>query len=258
MRIAVCQYLSSESPSKNLIYACNAIGESADSRAELVVFGEWFLGVVPCHDPDKLVQTIARKCRLHNISAVTGNVPCRDQAGFIEQKTTVIDSSGNIVSIQKRINPYHMEVESISPGNIILETQIPFGTMVVLNGLDAIDPFILKKLSRTEINFVILQINPSSVLEVESLKELAIALSISCSDIVIVPAQGTIRQKMSGAFVAYEGVILQEGTGKSDIIIADITLKSFINFKSLRKQFTIPDLLRQKYKSELGSWQKPA
>lgn len=258
MKIAVCQYSPSESLSKNLSYACNAIEESANSGANLIVFGEWFLGIIPPENPDKIFQTIARKCRSRNINAITGNIPCKDRSGLIEQKIVKIDQSGKIISTQKRINPYHMEIENISSGNIILETQIPLGTAVALNGLDAIDPVILKKLSETKINFIILQINPSSLLEVESLKELAIALSISCSDIVIVPVQGTIRQKMSGAFIAYEGAILEEGTGKSDIIVADLTLKSFINFKSLRKQLVIPGLLKQKYESELGAWQNPA
>lgn len=258
MKVAVCQYLPSESLNKNLLHACNAIEESANSGAELVVFGEWFLGVVPSEDPDRIFWTIANKCRLQNINAITGNIPCKDHTGFIEQKIMIIDHNGEAASIQKRINPYHMEIESISPGNIILETQISLGTIVALNGLDAIDSVILKRLNETKINFIILQINPSSVLEVESLKELAIALSISCSDIVIVPVQGTIRQKMSGAFVAYEGAILKEGTSRSDIIVADLILKSFINFKSLRKQLIIPGLLKQKYESELGTWQKSA
>lgn len=258
LRIAVCQYLPSQSLDKSLSYVFKAIEESSRAEADLITFGEWFLGISAHKNADEILNKIAQHCRKYRINAVTGNMPIINKAGYIEQRTAVIDSMGRTVSLQKKINPYHMEIETISPGHSVLEIEISIGRLVVLNGLDAIDPYILHELEKMDINLLVLQINPSSSLEAESLKELALALSTNCSDAVIVPSQGALRPESGGAFVAYEGIILEEGYNKSDIIIASVLSESFIGFRSLREQLLIPDLLRQKFQSELNGWQKIA
>lgn len=258
MRIAVCQYLPTQSLQNNLDNAFKALEESAKAGADLVAFGEWFIGIMPHRNGDDIFRKIARKCHELQINTVTGNVPSVNSAGHIEQRTAVIDSSGRIISVQKKVNPYQMEADSVSCGRSIYETEISIGRLVVLNGLDAIDPFILEKLGELDLNLLVLQVNPSSTLEIESLKELSIALSTNCSDAVIVPSQGAIRQGAGGAFVAYEGIILEEGYSESDIVIATVLSESFIGFKSLREPFAIPDLLKQKFMSEVGNWKEAA
>jgi len=250
LKIALPQYVQPNLSSDELGYVDEFIRLAVDEGAGLICFGEWFLGVEPL-DYGSVVTKLRGLAAEARIAMVTGNIPCLVR-GKLAQGSLVISPEGSIALEQRKLIPYRMEAANFLAGEELVAAKLPFGTLVVLNGLDAISHSFLPPMKLLRPNFLVMQMNPSSALEAEALKELALARSSGDCQVAVLPSlfdpYGGDFQ--GGGFVACEGEVIAEGMEGERLVIAEIDPDALLPYASLSEPVRIPELLRQKFLSE--------
>lgn len=252
MRIALPQYQRPPIGAEGLTEVERLITASKQAGAEIVCFPEWFLGVQPVSDFDEMSASLARLAADSTVCLITGNIP-RTEGRRIRQTVLVIAADGTLTAEQDKITPYRMEAADFEPGSRIEKAALPFGTLSVLNGLDAVSESVIPQIEHFRPNFLVMQMNPSSQLEAEALKELALARSGSQVHAVLLPSliESYEGDYAGGRLVAAEGEVAGEAMSDEEIMVCDVWPESFLPFDILEERPTMPELLRQKLLSEL-------
>ena len=228
---------------------------------QLICYPEWFVGIGPVI-LDSLLTEIKRVAAEHRIAICGGNLPEAVAGGGIQDHIFLVDSHGELVFLRDKTHPYQLERRSTPRSSIEEPEELVHGTVksiqiAVLNGLDVADQAILSNLSHLAPDIVVIQLNPSSALEAEAIRELALSISETVSAVVAVPVLASDAQITGAEPVAVAAGEIVSPVTDSDYL-GDGLIRCRVNPESLDKvphlseHILMPELLHQRLQSEVG------
>lgn len=239
MIAAVAQFAPTEEISDNLAKISSISKKAAVNKSQLVVFPDNSLNR-ELDDLQVVISDLSIIARDNKINILTGGIFVWEN-GKKKKKSFLFSNTGDLIGSQEEISTN----KSINLDNLYLDDV----SVCILTDLDAFNDKLLRKLSASTVNILVLQVNPISKLEAEAIKELAISLSGNFADLVLVPwrfePDNTVYSE--GGFIAYEGEIIEELNENQELIIKDVNLKSFIDYKGLREKINLPQILKDKF-----------
>lgn len=242
MIAAVAQFAPTEEISENLAKISSICKKAAGKKSQLVVFPDNSLNG-ELEELKDVISDLANIARDNKINILTGGIFVRENEKK-KKKSFLFSNSGDLIGSQEEISAN----KSANLNNFYLDDV----SVCILTDLDAFNEKLLRKLSASTVNIVVLQVKPISKLEAEAIKELAISLSGSFADLVLVPwrfePDNTVYSE--GGFIAYEGEIIEELNENEEFIVKDVNLKSFIDYKGLREKINLPQILKDKFEEE--------
>lgn len=232
---------------------------------KLICWPEWFFGVEAVQDFRGLSEELSDIAAEYSVAMVTGNVLTGDPEDGLSEHILAIEADGTIILDETKVTPYQLEEHNYHSGNGLNSCDFSFGRTVILNGLDAIDSDLLHKAKSLAPRLVILQINPSSALEAEALRELAISVSQVLRTVVCMPmlagsGGGPAAGAGTGGFVANDGAIVDEiqtslsvhAGAEQPLMVSEIDFETVDPIPNMGTKIEVPELLRQRYLAEVA------
>lgn len=243
MIAAVAQFTPTEEISDNLAKISSICKKAADEKSQIIVFPDNSINR-DLKEFQYVIDELSRISAQNQINVLTGGIFIREN-GIKSKRSFLISGSGELLGSQEEI--------SSNQANTINNFYLNDISICILSDLDAFNEKLLNKLSSSTVNVVILQVNPISKLEAEAIKELAISLSGNFADLVLVPwrFEPNTSAYSEGGFIAYEGEIIEELNENQELIIKEVNLKSFIDYKMLREKINLPQILKDKFQEEI-------
>ena len=237
IRVALAQYQPAPSPGANLNLVGQIVERVGQEEIDIVCFGRDFLGFGAA-DFEGALGRLRELAADGNVEMVTGRVGLPD--GSLCQ-TVLIGRDGAIV-------------DSVPDGEVkTIRTQL--GPTLVLSEAQAYSNKADELAVELRPKAMIMQANAISLLELEAIKELAVARSFSQAHLVLcVSAVGRLGDEnaLGASLAVLQGQILAEAeTGVSELLIFSVDPARFIDYDELRDHVTIPELLKQKYSPQI-------
>lgn len=140
MKLAVSNFEYSNVFQTNLNKANYQAKIASQKGCNIIVFHEWFLGINPVGEvPNKVTESLCQIAKDNNIMVVTGGIRYNDKEGKILVGSFVIDCTGEIISVQNKINLYENEKKWIQSYGNISTIKTSLGNILILSGLDGLD-----------------------------------------------------------------------------------------------------------------------
>lgn len=131
------------------------------------------------------------------------------------------------------------------PASIAI-AQTPLGKVAVLHSLDCFAPVELSAKEGEHALGLVMQVSAASPLELEAIRELALARSEAQTSLVIVASLSGGRGLCGGTAIMCQGEVLAEAGDHDEIVTADIDPADFVDLALLHHDIRIPELLKQK------------
>ncbi len=252
MRVAVAQQQLEPTFELNMAKVSAMTKEAADRGAEVVCFGEFFLGEdIDCSGLNSVYRFILDLGSRNSICVVSGSFPLELSDAHCDV-SLMVDAEGHALGYQSKFNPNPWCLAEIRCGDELGVFETPLGQTSILSGLDAIDPEVDEHLVREHPEALIMQLSPITELEREAVRELALKRSFGDANVVVVPALcgGGDRCLMGSSFVALEGEMIAEAGRGEELLTVDLDPLSYVRIESIREGAVIPELLLQKLAAE--------
>lgn len=241
MKIALAQYQPQEDYGLNRDLVCRYIGEAGAAGAAMICFNQFFLGMVRGKYDKTLLDTIASAACKNKIAIVTGSLIVNKHN--CEATSAYFNEDGEITGIASEKRP----VCGLN-GLELFETAL--GPMLTLTALEAYDSQVDNLIQELKPKVILMQSSAISLLEAEAIKKLAIDRSYSQAPLVLTVSMigSFFKNDYIGCTMAVmQGQILAEAPDNTDtLLLVDADTANCANYQVLRKQVTIPELLRQK------------
>lgn len=224
-RIAVSQGPYHRDVEEAVSRALSHMRQAASRGVDLIVFPEWFMGLNPVEViPNRHTNRISRLARELNMVVVTGSVRTLEQeTGKKQQRSLVIERDGTIPGTQAKMIFHPTERPWFEPGNGLNAITTRWGRIVILPGLDALDPLLWADTLRLHPDLVVMASNPKNSTERAQLHEMAVIRSVEISgSVVLAPLVGRFSgtQYVGGALIAHQGRILSLTEEEETVLIA--------------------------------------
>jgi predicted amidohydrolase len=191
--------------------------------ADLLVFPEWFLGLNPLEVfPGRALRRLADAARELSLGVVTGSLRAIDPAsGQKQQRAAVIDPGGRIVGSQAKCAFYAAERPWFDAGEALVPIDSVFGRIVILLGLDALDPARWQETRAASPDLVVMATSARTPRERTALQEQALARSLEIGGtVVLAPLLGRFGgvNYTGGALVAHRGRALTAPSDAAGVV----------------------------------------
>lgn len=223
LRVAVSQAPYVREVDTCLPRALDHMRQARRLGADLVVFPEWFLGLNPLEVfPGRPLRRLADAARELSLGVVTGSLRTIDPvSGQKQQRAAVIDPGGRIVGSQAKCAFYAAERPWFDPGEGVAPIDSVFGRIVILLGLDALDPARWEETRAASPDIVVMATSARTPRERAALQDRALARSLEIGGtVVLAPLQGRFGgvAYAGGALVAHRGRALTAPTDAPGVI----------------------------------------
>ncbi|MCL8208997.1 MAG: amidohydrolase family protein [Actinomycetia bacterium] len=224
LRVAVSQAPYAREVETCLPRALDHMRQARRLGADLVVFPEWFLGLNPLETfPGRPLRILADAARELSLGVVTGSLRAIDPvSGHKQQRAAVIDPGGRIVGSQAKCAFYAAERPWFDPAEGVVPIDSVFGRIVILLGLDALDPVRWEEARRAAPDLVVMATSARTPRERAALQDRALARSLEIGGtVVLAPLQGRFggAAYVGGALVAHRGRALTAPTDAPGVIV---------------------------------------
>ncbi len=225
-RLAICQIVYVRELDKALARAKESVRQAASRGADIVVFPEWFLGLNPVEViPNRFTESLSLLARELGIMIITGSLRVLDNETIKkQQKGLVIDQDGTIVGTQTKMTFQPTERPWFEPGTGISAIHTRFGRLVILLGLDALDPTLWESTRSLQPDIVVMATSPHTVAERNALQDLAINHSLNMQNTIIVaPFLGRFagQNYIGGAVIAQQGRLVSMAGDDPTLLTAE-------------------------------------
>jgi predicted amidohydrolase len=190
-----------------------------------MVFPEWFLGLNPVDVlPNRHTERLSRAARELNVMVIAGSIRALEpDSGRKQQRSIVIESDGTFVGSHAKLLFHPTERPWFEPGVGVCAIATRWGRIVVLPGLDALDPEIWHNVQELAPALVVMAANPRTLAERSTVQELTIQRSQEIGGtVVLAPLQGRFSGSsyVGGALIAYQGRMLGMADEQETVLIA--------------------------------------
>lgn len=226
IKLAVSNFEYSNVFQTNLNKASYQAKVASKKGCNLIVFHEWFLGINPVGKvPNKVTESLCQIARDNHIMVISGGIRYNDDDEKIFVGSFVIDSNGEIISIQNKINLYDNEKKWIQSKGNIETIKTSLGNVLILSGLDGIDrTFVYKTLSKisNHMNLIVFQCTEFSVQGANNIRTLALEVSAqkNCTS-VVAGIRGFFYEQncMGESIIIKDGVIIKTAQPNNEVLI---------------------------------------
>ena len=221
----------------------------------MLCFPEFFFGLVPVSDYRPAISALQSIAKASECALVTGNIPLAMGPGSCSQRLVTIDSDGSLLTDSCKRNPYAIEARGYVDGGTLQSSSFGWGSVLTLNGLDAIDADLVGQACGLQPDLLVLQVNPASALEAEALREYGISLARCAARAVIVPVHDSVREVVGSAgFAVDDSGLTEESPGIDSLMtVIEISVRdSRVAAPMGTERALVPELLRQRMISEMG------
>lgn len=135
----------------NLEAAAGWVARGREAGAELIGFGEWFVGLNALAPlPNPLTERFSDLARQHGVTLVLGNlrIPVGEHDRESVQSSLVISPQGEIAGQQRKVQLYAQERPWYQAGSEVTPLDLPWGRLVVTSGLDSVSPQVYEQVKR--------------------------------------------------------------------------------------------------------------
>ncbi|NMP20977.1 nitrilase-related carbon-nitrogen hydrolase [Sulfobacillus harzensis] len=224
-RIAVSQAPYIRDVDSALNRALDHMRHAASRGVDIVVFPEWFLGLNPVEVlPNRLTDRIGRLARELNVMVVTGSIRALEpESGKKQQRSLVIEPDGTLAGSHAKLLFQPTERPWFEPGPSVSAISTRWGRIVILPGLDAIDPDVWESTRELVPDLVVMAANPRTIADRNQIQEIAIQRSQDIHSMVVVaPLIGRFSGSayVGGALIADHGRVLGMADEQETILIA--------------------------------------
>ncbi len=225
-RIAVCQLAYQRDLEKALGRAVESIRQAASRGADIAVFPEWFLGLNPVEViPSRSTRILSQTASELGIGIITGSLRVLDASTIKkQQRGLVIDRDGTIVGTQIKINFQPTERPWFEPGSGITAIHTHWGRLVILLGLDALEPDLWQEARAFQPELVVMATSPRSISERNALQELAVRHSLEGGSTVVVASmigRFSGQTYTGGALIAHNGRVVSIAGEEPALLMAE-------------------------------------
>lgn len=225
-RIAVLQAPFLRDTRQALERTLRYMRQAASRGADILVAGEWFLGLNPVDVvPNRITAQLQVAARDLNLMVVAGGIRVLDpDTGQKQQRALVIDRDGTLLGHQAKIRFQPLEQPWFEPGEAITAITTRWGRVAILLGLDAIDRDRWEEAKEAEPSLVVMAAGARSAHERIELQELAVARSqILDTTVVLAPIMGRFSGQtyVAAALIAEKGHILSLGDREGLVVAGD-------------------------------------
>lgn len=198
---------------------------AASRGVDIVVFPEWFMGLNPVEViPNRYLERISQVARELNVTIVTGSLRALEpQTGKKQQRGVVIERDGTLVGSQAKLTFQPTERPWFEPGTSISAIPTRWGRIVILLGLDVLDPDIFAQARALRPDLLVLAISPRTQTEKMHLHELAVSWSVELqATVVLAPLIGRFSgaSYCGGALIAHSGRIVSLAEDHETVLVA--------------------------------------
>lgn len=199
--------------------------QAASRGADIIVFPEWFLGLNPVEIvPNRLTDKIGALAKELNLMVITGSLRVLDNdTGKKQQRGLIIERDGTLVGSQAKMGFLPTERPWFEPGAGIVPIATSWGKLVILLGLDAIDPGLWNATLAARPSLAILACSAKTAQERQHLQELAVTRSLELDGTVILtPLLGRFggAQYVGGTVIAHHGRIISSAEDDETLVMA--------------------------------------
>ena len=199
--------------------------QAASHGVDIIVFPEWFMGLNPVEViPNRLTDRIGTLAKELNLMVVTGSLRVLDNdSGKKQQRGIVIERDGTLIGSQAKIGFIPTERPWFEPGVGITPIATSWGKLVILLGLDAVDPGHWNATLATRPSLVVLATSARTIEERHRLQEIAVTRSLELDGTVILtPLLGRFggAQYVGGAVIAHQGRIISSAEDDETLAMA--------------------------------------
>lgn len=224
-RIAVSQAPYIRDVDAAIARALDHMRHAASRGVDIVIFPEWFLGLNPVEVlPNRFTERLSRLARDLNVMVVTGSVRALEpESGKKQQRSLVIEPNGTLAGSHAKLLFHPTERPWFEPGPSVSAISTRWGRIVILPGLDAVDPDIWDITRELAPDLVVMAANPRTVAERSHIQELAIQRSHDVqATVVVAPLAGRFSgaSYVGGALIADHGRVLGMADEQETILIA--------------------------------------
>lgn len=224
-RIAVSQAPYIRDVESALRRSLDHMRHAASRGVDVVVFPEWFLGLNPVEVlPNRSTDRISRLARELNVMVITGSVRALEpESGKKQQRSLVIEPDGTLAGSQAKMLFHPTERPWFEPGPGVGAISTRWGRIVILPGLDALDPDLWANTLDLAPDLVVMAANPHTLSERSQLQELTIQRSQEIQGtVVLAPLQGRFSGSsyVGGALIAHQGRMLGMTADEDTILMA--------------------------------------
>lgn len=224
-RIAVSQAPYIRDMEAALRRCLDHLRHAASRGVDIVVFPEWCLGLNPVEVlPNRHTDRLSRLARELNVMVITGSVRALEpESGKKQQRSLVIEPDGTLAGSHAKMLFLPTERPWFEPGPSVGAISTRWGRIVVLPGLDGLDPEAWAATVDLSPDLVIMAANPHTLAERSSLQELAVNRSQEIhTTVVLAPLQGRFSgaSYVGGALIAHQGRMLGMADEQETILIA--------------------------------------
>ncbi len=234
MKVALAQYEPDNSTAANLNIIRHICERAGQEGVDLLCFNKHFLGFKKDPDPTAVgkLQELAKEFEVEMLTGLVLDTAKGQsaQSALIARDGVLVDTVpvGEIKPVRTCLGPTLVlsEEQSYSGGADMLAIQL-------------------------QPTAIVMQVDAISLLELEAIKELAIARSFGQAHLVICVSRVGKHGKetcLGTSLAVLQGEILVEAdTDVSELVIFSVDTSKFIDYDELRESVAIPALLKQKY-----------
>lgn len=199
--------------------------QAASRGADIVVFPEWFMGLNPVEIiPNRFTERLSQWARELNLIVVTGSLRALEpDSGKKQQRGMIIERDGTIAGSQAKMHFWPTERPWFEPGTGIQAITTRWGRIIILLGLDALDPDIWTQVVMLRPDLVVVAASPRNQAEKNHLQELAVTRSQEIqATVVLSPLVGRFSGTayLGGALIAHQGRILSLTDDEETVLMA--------------------------------------
>lgn len=225
-RIAVLQAPFLRDTRQALERTLRYMRQAASRGADILVVGEWFLGLNPVDVvPNRMTAQIQEAARDLNLMVVTGGIRVLDpDTGQKQQRALVIDRDGTLIGQQAKMHFQPLEQPWFEPGEAIAAITTRWGRVTILLGLDATDRDRWEEARAADPTLVVMAVGARSAHERIALQELAVSRSqLLDATVVLAPMLGRFSGQtyVASALIAEKGHILSLGDREGLVVAGD-------------------------------------
>ncbi|PSR23166.1 MAG: acyltransferase [Sulfobacillus acidophilus] len=223
-RIAVSQGPYIRDLDAALIRCFEHLRHAASRGVDIMVFPEWFLGLNPVDVlPNRYTERISRVARELNVMVIAGSIRALEpDTGRKQQRSLVIESDGTLVGSHAKLLFHPTERPWFEPGVGVFAIASRWGRIIVLPGLDALDPEIWHSARELTPDLVVMAANPRTLSERNAAQELTIQRSQEIDGtVVLAPLLGRFSGSsyVGGALIAHQGRMLGMADDQETVLI---------------------------------------
>lgn len=224
-RIAISQGPYIRDLDAALIRCLDHLKHAASRGVDVMVFPEWCLGLNPVEVlPNRHTERLSRLARELNVMIITGSIRALEpESGKKQQRSIVIEPDGTLAGSHAKMLFQPTERPWFEPGSGVNAISTRWGRIIILPGLDALDPEIWASARELAPDLVVMATNPRTLGERNLAQELTIQRSQEIGGtVVLAPLQGRFSGSsyVGGALIAYQGRMLGMADEQETVLIA--------------------------------------